>query len=152
VSGNSSRRPFRKPENQPDARHRCQSSSRSRSPVATGVAISNKFSLAPGITYDITLDINPSANSFVFTVTNGTSTYTSSSDNDGQELSFRNRTGNAGSYLYFGGQNVQHGTSTILSIDGISVSQIPEPATAVAIAGIAGLLFALCIGRTRKQH
>lgn len=97
-----------------------------------------------GIVYSFNITVNETTNKWAATISNGTTSFSSSSP-----LGFRTSAANDGTYLEFGGINVSNGTTLAFSLDALTVTSIPEPAS---FALIAGALLGLVVVTKRESR
>lgn len=103
-----------------------------------GSEISTGLTATAGTTYAFTILANPTAKTFTVSIANtlGTVLYTSGT------TTFRSSAASLGGYLTFSTVDSDPSSPTSLasSIDGISITQVPEPGT-VALLGLGGAAF-----------
>ncbi|MFA6960956.1 MAG: hypothetical protein WC205_09415 [Opitutaceae bacterium] len=104
------------------------------------------MSLVTGVTYSISLQIDPLAKTYLVTIGNGVTSVSSTAIAYGS-------TSTGGEFLYFGAQGLNNTQSVTFDLDAInvaSVSNIPEPASLAAYVGVFAI--AVCVGiRCRRR-
>lgn len=112
-----------------------------------GNTVSSDMAVTAGTVYFFTINTDPQTQTYNVTIFNGTNTYTSPS------LGWRSAATQEGAFLHFTVKDTTAGTINTVgfSVDGISLTQVPEPAMVALLTGICALAI---IGgsRLRRQN
>lgn len=97
-----------------------------------GAYINTGMTFTAGTTYEFTIAVDADTRTYVASIYNGTTTYTSGT------LGFRSSSLVDGSYLYFGASGSGSGQTFNYAIDNLTV--VPEPGTSVLCLGAVALV------------